>query len=1376
MRKYIPALAILLGVFFGSFSLVQAVSTLATQQGGTGTTTPTGILYGDGTVGLTSIHTVTLGTNCTFTTGTLNCTGGGGGSGTISTSSPLVSGQSVYATGVSTVASVATSTVSSGTGISFSGTPGYLLNGSNLTISNSGVTSIVAGTNISISGGTGAVTINSTASGGGSGTVGTSSKETAGYFPTWTTTNGTPALLAGTSNLFQSGTNIGIGTTTPLSALDVNGNITDYNFSGGATTLIVRNGPTQSPTVLASFQNSAGTQLSSIDSAGAWRGNFQSVSNNVGMSDPGGIFGLGLAFANAAGISWASTGPNDFTGTKDLALSRVSAGVLGVGTGAAGNTGGTLLAAKIGVNNASPSFPLDVAGFINTNQYSGYKQNGNTILYASTTNASLTVGASSATSWLSASSTVLNDIAIGFQALAHTPAGSPTQSVAIGRGALSSLDTGNNDIAIGYLSLTSDNSGIANTGFGTDALFANTSGSYNQAIGYVAMQNNTTGSFNIANGTQSLYNNLTGSDNTAIGYTALQNSVTGNDNVSIGFGASYNNISATSTTMLGEYAGKGTAAYNNQGGTYVGYQSGFDNQTGSDYNTLLGYKAGFDLTTGTHNLILGDDEVTANGVSSGSNNILIGEDVRASLVTTGSNQLNIGNLIFGSGVTTGASASTGNVGIGVLPGRASLEVMGTTTSASGHALTIWNSSAADLFDVGDDGSTTASNGFNITSGCYAVGNICLGSGSGTVGAGTTGQFPYYAANGTTLTATSSIFVATSQNVGIATTTPLATLAVGGSLSVGAGYNNTPQANSLIVQGTVGIGTTSPGRFLGNPATPLTIQVSNAALTNELILENDSNGAARGPAIGFTTQSGGEIAQIGAIPGPNTTSRSIVFNDIGDGAVFNEAMVLQGNFLGLGTTSPMARLDVVGANGGTAPLFQLSSASGLATTTRFIVNNDGSATLNGPLTLTNALTVGNGGTGVASLASGHLLYGSGSTALTDLAPGTAGQVLGIVGGVPAWVATSTSSGYSPVGTTGQFPYFSATNILTATSSLFLATNGNIGIGSTTPWALLSISSPTYNYSNPLLAISTSSDRFGSLLLVQATSTEVQSNFSPLNSLISGVRIIIGEISQYGVTSGLDQLFVNGRINTGDWRYADCEQITSGTVIGDGTGSCPPYYAFQVATAGQSVLGGVSAEGLFYTRMFAGSATAVAAGSGIGLYLNETNSPATPPVTFATTTPVIETVARLENIQNATSTVFHIGWSNMDISAATFNGEPTAGCWFVASSTIADWYVQCRTAAGTANTTSIDTGVASSTTLTGTGSFYRFRIEADNTNARFYIQKPGNNNMQKVATISTNYPSTTGLVFGLWDVQIVAGLPSGMQFGYVRSWLHLPFLNY
>ena len=60
-------------------------------------------------------------------------------------------------------------------------------------------------------------------SGGGSGNVSTSSPETFGFVPFWTSTNGNPATLAGTSSLFIASTtgNVGIGTTNPGKNLEI---------------------------------------------------------------------------------------------------------------------------------------------------------------------------------------------------------------------------------------------------------------------------------------------------------------------------------------------------------------------------------------------------------------------------------------------------------------------------------------------------------------------------------------------------------------------------------------------------------------------------------------------------------------------------------------------------------------------------------------------------------------------------------------------------------------------------------------------------------------------------------------------------------------------------------------------------------------------------------------------------------------------------------------------------------------------------------------------------------------------------------------------------------------------------------------------------
>ncbi|MCR4331034.1 MAG: hypothetical protein NUV49_04125, partial [Patescibacteria group bacterium] len=71
------ALLVLLVGSYTSASPSFGLATLVTVQGGTGTSTPSGILYGDnGATG--QLKTVTIGSNITFSGGTLSATGGSG--------------------------------------------------------------------------------------------------------------------------------------------------------------------------------------------------------------------------------------------------------------------------------------------------------------------------------------------------------------------------------------------------------------------------------------------------------------------------------------------------------------------------------------------------------------------------------------------------------------------------------------------------------------------------------------------------------------------------------------------------------------------------------------------------------------------------------------------------------------------------------------------------------------------------------------------------------------------------------------------------------------------------------------------------------------------------------------------------------------------------------------------------------------------------------------------------------------------------------------------------------------------------------------------------------------------------------------------------
>lgn len=147
---------------------------------------------------------------------------------------------------------------------------------------------------------------------------------------------------------------------------------------------------------------------------------------------------------------------------------------------------------------------------------------------------------------------------------------------------------------------------------------------------------------------------------------------------------------------------------------------------------------------------------------------------------------------------------------------------------------------------GDNGATTHLNTVVMGSGCtFVAGTLSCSGGSGTVGSGTQGQVPFYNSNGTTLTATSSIFIAQSGNIGMSTTAPFARLSIAGragsatnifavstttsgnatstalaisnngnlrffnGAGIDDGYGVTPPANGAVFKGNVGIGVSNP---------------------------------------------------------------------------------------------------------------------------------------------------------------------------------------------------------------------------------------------------------------------------------------------------------------------------------------------------------------------------------------------------------------------------------------------------------------------------------------------------------------------------------------------------------------------------------------
>ena len=830
MKNLLVASVAALAVFFATYGSAFALSTFLTVQGGTGTSTPSGILYGDnGATG--HLNTVKIGSNLTFSGGTLSASGGGTGSGVATTSLAATTPLTVTKTTSAITYGIPQATGSvngyldstdwntfnnkQGTiTLTTSGTSGAATFSANtLNIPQYSGTTYTAGNGLSLSSGT--FSINDAYANT------FTAKQTFGNAST-TGVSGTYFCIGGVCRTSwpSGGSGGSIGTSTPL----VSGEV---DYSTGVNTIGNSSGLTFSGSTLTTKYAST-TALSATNLYGSLTGNASTVTNGLYSTgsylNPSWLTGVPYSILTGTVPTWnQNTTGNAGTATALAANgTNCSAGYFALGVDASGNAEGCTLANLGTVTSVAMSVPtgLLVSGSpITTNGTlaltlaSGY----NIPLTASTTNwnnfyntPSTRITAGTGLTW---SGNTLNAGTASAGTLStETPSGTinGTNTVFTTTHQPALLELNGAYMTPGGVDYTLTGSGpytetFVNapvTGSNLTSLYGNAASintfssplvdisnvvsipvATGSANGYLSSTDWTT-----FNGKQANLSLLAGTYTNGDLCTYASTGTLLNCNTAVPTGT-VTSVSATVPTGLtvsgSPITGSGTLAFGLATGYNIpltasttNWNNSYNSWNTNNANWTTAYtdritSASLPLSITSNVLSIAQANTSTNGYLSSTDwNTFNGKQGAITLTTTGTS----GAATFSGGTLNipqyaGTTYTAGN----------GLTLSGGAFSVNEAYANTWTT--AQTFGAGltNNATSTGAFGFNITGGCYAKNGVCIGGGGGsTAPGGSSGQVQYN--NASAFGGASQMYITSSGTLGIGTTT-----AKSNGLVIGAGY-------------------------------------------------------------------------------------------------------------------------------------------------------------------------------------------------------------------------------------------------------------------------------------------------------------------------------------------------------------------------------------------------------------------------------------------------------------------------------------------------------------------------------------------------------------------------------------------------------------